>query len=63
MAPPSEEEGVLGIIKRHRQGVRLIDIGNELGVDWRSLIGVIRGLMAEGKIEKVENLYYPVEEM
>ena len=56
-AAPSPEEQVLKVIARYPEGIRLVDIGNELGVDWRSLIGVVKQL--EDRIEKIDNLYYP----
>jgi hypothetical protein len=60
-AKPSESERVLRIIQAHVDGVRLVDIGNELGVDWRSLIGITKSLLEEGKIEKIDGLYYSVQ--
>ncbi|MFQ5904538.1 MAG: hypothetical protein ACE5JO_12710, partial [Candidatus Binatia bacterium] len=55
----SEEEKVLEVIASHPEGIRLVDIGNELGVDWRTLLGISRSIMDEGKVEKIDNLYYP----
>ena len=55
-------ERVLGIVRGHVDGIRLVDIGNELGVDWRSLVGVAKSLLVEGAIEKIDCLYYPVED-
>ena len=59
---PSESERVLGIIQAHEDGVRLVDIGNALGVDWRGLIAVTKSLLEEGTVEKIDSLYYPVED-
>ena len=56
-AAPSPEEQVLKVIARYPEGIKLVDIGNELGVDWRSLIGVVKQL--EDRVEKIDNLYYP----
>jgi len=53
------EERVLEVIARHPQGIRLVDIGNALGVDWRSLLGVSRTIVEEDKVERIDNLYYP----
>jgi len=39
----------------------IVDIGNELGVDWRSLTGVVRSLMDEREIERIDSMYYPGE--
>jgi hypothetical protein len=57
-----KRERVLGIVRGHVDGIRLVDIGNELGVDWRSLVGVAKSLLEEGTIEKIDCLYYPVED-
>jgi len=53
------EERVLAVIARHPQGIRLVDIGNDLGVDWRSLLGISRAIVDEDKVERIDNLYYP----
>ena len=57
-----KEEEILEIIARHAEGIRLVDIGNEMGVDWRALIGVTRSLVDSGRVEKIESLYYPKRE-
>jgi hypothetical protein len=53
------EERVLEVIARHPAGIRLVDIGNDLGVDWRSLLGISRTIIEEDKVERIDNLYYP----
>lgn len=58
----ADAERVLEIVRAHVDGIRLVDMGNELGVDWRSLIGVTKNLLEEGKVEKIDWLYYPVED-
>ena len=60
-APPTEDK-ILEVIARHSEGIRLIDIGNELGVDWRILIGPSKSLVDAGQVEKIENMYYPKKE-
>jgi len=55
----SLEARVLETITKHSEGIKLVDIGNELGVDWRGLIGGIKSLVDEDKVEKTDNLYYP----
>ena len=52
-------ERVLEAITRHPEGIRLVDIGNDLGVDWRSLLGIARTIVEEDKVECIDNLYYP----
>ena len=58
-AEPSPEDAVLEVIAKHSEGIRLVEIGNEMGVDWRGLIGVVKPLVDEDRIEKIDNLYYP----
>ena len=53
------EERVLDVITRHPEGIKLVDIGNNLGVDWRSLLGISRTIVEEDKVERIDNLYYP----
>jgi len=55
----SSEDQILEVVARHPEGIRLVDIGNELGVDWRSLIGSVKPLVDEDRVEKIDNLYYP----
>jgi len=56
-----QKKKVLEVVAGHAEGIRLIDIGNERGVDWRTLIGPIKSLVDQGKIEKIDNMYYPKE--
>lgn len=56
-----DAEGVLQVIQAYPDGIRLVDVGNELGVDWRTLIGFVRILLDAGKVEKIDYLYYPVK--
>lgn len=57
--PEEEKNKVLEVIARYPEGVKLIDIGNELGVDWRTLIGPTKSLVDEGEVEKIDTMYYP----
>jgi len=50
---------VLGVIARHPDGVRALDVGNELGVDWRRVLEATRNLVAAGAVEQVEQNFYP----
>ena len=54
-------ERILAVIQRHSEGVSIVDIGNELGVDWRSLIATLQSLEEERKIERINTMYYPRE--
>jgi len=53
---------VLRVIENHPEGVCALDLGNELGVDWRGVLGITRTLMDAGKVEQVEHEFYPVEQ-
>jgi hypothetical protein len=56
-----DAERVMHVIAGHPEGIRLVEIGNELGVDWRGLIGAVKFLMDDGKVEKIDNIYYPAQ--
>lgn len=60
--PEEEKEKILEVIARHPEGIKLIDIGNELGMDWRALIGSVKSLVDEDKVEKIDTMYYPQKE-
>lgn len=44
---------ILAVLKKHPNGMNLREIGNWLGVNWRSLIGAVDSLSCKGKIEKL----------
>jgi hypothetical protein len=52
------EEQIMKVIADHPEGIKLVDIGNKLGTDWRSLISFIKPLVDGGKIDKIDSLYY-----
>jgi len=56
----SDKEQVLMLIKEHPEGMKLTEIGAELGKDWRWYIPTVKELMEGNKIRKEENLYYPM---
>ena len=56
---PLLEDQVLEVVTKHPGGIRLVGVGNELGIDWRGLIGIVKAFVDEGKIEKIDSLYYP----
>jgi hypothetical protein len=60
-APPMADldTRVLTVIARHRDGVRAVDVGNELGVDWRRILEATRNLVAAGAVEQVDQNFYP----
>jgi len=62
-APPAAaalETRVLAVIARHPDGVGALDVGNELGVDWRRGLDATRHLVAAGAVEQVDQNFYPV---
>jgi hypothetical protein len=53
------ERQVLRVIQNHPYGIRPVDVGNELGLDWRALLGVIRHLVEDGAVERIDQQWYP----
>lgn len=53
----SEDEKVLAIVKEHAGGIRLVDIGNQRGVNWRTLVVVVGRLLIKGKIGRIDGVY------
>jgi len=56
----SDKKQALRLINGHPEGIKLTEIGAQLGKDWRWYIPIVKELMEESKIRKEENLYYPV---
>jgi hypothetical protein len=54
-----QEKRLLQAIQRHPEGVSIVDIGNELGVDFRRLLSSTDALLASGQIDQVQELFYP----
>lgn len=52
-------ERVLRVIATHPEGITLVEIGRELGIDWRQLIAPVNQLLAEGRVEKRDRSYFP----
>src|SRR4051794_5340726 len=59
--PPGEtlHGQVLEILAAHHDGIRVREIGNELGIDWRGLAPVMSGLVARGLADQIEQDFYP----
>ena len=55
----SLDHAVLGVIRNHPDGISPLDIGNELGIDWRSLIPVMRHLVDTGAVDQIDHELYP----
>jgi len=68
--PPAARQGeeglgetarrVLSVIRAHSEGIRLVEIGDELGVDWRLLTFHVNRLLQHGLIRKEDRRYYPL---
>ena len=59
-APPDLRGDVLRVVQEHPEGIRAVDVGNELGVDWRLVLGVGRALTERGLIDQVDHDLYPI---
>ena len=57
------QDQVLRLIQQRPEGINPVDIGNQLGVDWRSTIGPAQALMNEGKVEQIGAELYPTGEV
>ena len=49
---------ILAVLKKHPEGMKLRDLGNFLGVNWRTLVGPVRSLCRQGKIERLNDFYF-----
>ncbi len=49
---------ILAVLKQHPEGMKLRDLGNFLGVNWRSLVGLVGSLLRKGNIEKLNGVYF-----
>lgn len=58
---PGLQEMVLKIVRKNPEGISLVDIGNQIGMNWRSLIEESKSLEERKEIERLVNLYYPVK--
>jgi hypothetical protein len=50
---------VLSVIDSHPEGIRALDIGNELGIDWHAIVPAVRNLVDAGLAERVDQEFYP----
>ena len=58
--PVYREESLLRTLRAHPEGIRLVEMGNEVGVDWRHLVQPVHTLADAGRIEQFDELFYPV---
>jgi hypothetical protein len=59
--PKTLEEKVTDYINKHPQGVRVSEMEGPLGETRMKLGFVAKLLLGEGKVQKVENVYFPIE--
>lgn len=50
---------VLAAVRTHPKGIRLVDIGKTIKIDWHLLIAPVNLLLQRGLIRKRERLYFP----
>jgi hypothetical protein len=51
---------VLRVVQDHAEGITAVDVGNELGIDWRRVLDVGRTLAEGGLVDQVEHAFFPV---
>lgn len=49
---------VLQVLERHPRGVDAREIGNELGLDWRSVIAATTALVGHGLADQIDQDFY-----
>jgi FixJ family two-component response regulator len=47
------------VLEAHPSGIRAREIGNQLGIDWRSVTAVMSALVARGTADQIEQDFYP----
>jgi hypothetical protein len=57
--PDTLQARVLGVLAAHPNGIGSREIGNELGIDWRSVTAVTSRLVARGAAQQIEQVFYP----
>ena len=58
-AAPGLRAAVLNVIDSHPEGIRALDIGNQLGIDWHAIVPAARTLVDAGLAEQVDQDFYP----
>ena len=59
--PMTLEEKVLDYINNHPNGLRISEMEQPLGETRMKLGFIAKGLLEEGKVQKLENIYFPVK--
>ena len=60
VASMSLEDKVLNYINEHKGGVKVSQLEGQLGETRMKLGFTVKALLEEGKIQKIENAYYPL---
>lgn len=61
VVPKTLEEKIIDYLKRHRKGVRVAEMEDPLGETRMKLGFVAKNLLDEGKIQKIDNNYFPIK--
>ena len=59
--PKTLEQKVLGYISKHPKGVRVAEMEGPLGETRMKLGFTAKALLDAGKVQKVDNIYFPVK--
>lgn len=59
--PMTLEEKVLDYINKHPNGLRISEMEQPLGETRMKLGFIAKGLLEEGKVQKLENIYFPIK--
>ncbi|MEI7897617.1 MAG: hypothetical protein WCJ26_11325 [bacterium] len=59
--PKTLEEKVLNYINRHPKGVKISEMEEPLGETRMKLGFTAKGLLDTGKVQKIDNIYYPIK--
>ena len=60
-APMTLEEKVLDYINKHPLGVKISEMEEPLGETRMKLGFIAKALLEEGKVQKIENVYFPIK--
>jgi hypothetical protein len=61
VAPMTLEEKVLEFINKHPNGLRISEMEQPLGETRMKLGFIAKALLEEGKVQKLENIYFPIK--
>jgi hypothetical protein len=50
---------ILRVIRKHPDGISAVDMGNQLGIDWRRVVIIARTLVDAGQVDQVGQAFYP----